>query len=162
LSHADLPRLLDLYAHYIDAAQMPPLSHADVEAIWHRIDGNPAIHYLLAERDRDLLASLVLTVTPAFIRGGSAFATIEHVVTHRDHRRRGIARALVAHAMQLAWDEGCTEVMLLTGARNHAAHGLYRSLGFDGDRKAGFIAFRKRAGETGAENLRPGTTPPTA
>ena len=148
LSHQDLPRLMVLYTHYIDPAQLPSLSQAQMEAIWQRIDGNPAIRYLVAETNDELIASLVLTITPAFIRGGNGFATIEHVVTHSDHRRRGVARAVVGHALEMAWADGCTEVMLLTGAKNHPAHALYRSLGFNGQRKAGFISFKKRSTET--------------
>ena len=50
-----------------------------------------------------------------------------------DHRRQGVGTALVAAAMQQAWQRGSTRFWLSTGGHNEAAQALYESLG--GDRK---------------------------
>lgn len=49
------------------------------------------------------------------------------------HRRRGVARALIARAEQLARAGGATELMLLTGSHNDAAQAVYRAAGFADD-----------------------------
>ena len=43
------------------------------------------------------------------------------------------------HALELAWGHGCCKVMLSSGAQRDAAHRLYESVGFDGDRERGFV-----------------------
>ncbi|TAJ07002.1 MAG: ribosomal-protein-alanine N-acetyltransferase [Nitrospirae bacterium] len=45
-------------------------------------------------------------------------------------RRRGIARALVLHALSLARDRGATRAVLEVRVSNHAARRLYEGLGF--------------------------------
>ena len=59
---------------------------------------------------------------------------------HRlDHDGRGIGRALIAHALEFAWQQGCYKVMLLSGAQRAEAHRVYLALGFDGDVERGFV-----------------------
>lgn len=47
------------------------------------------------------------------------------------YRRRGIARALVAYAEQMAISSGATELFILTGFDNQEALALYRALGYE-------------------------------
>lgn len=47
------------------------------------------------------------------------------------HRRRGIARALLTHALATLANQGCTECWITTGADNWPAQPLYLSLGFE-------------------------------
>src|SRR5262245_53415047 len=45
-------------------------------------------------------------------------------------RRKGIARTLVMRALEVGLAQGALRAVLEVRASNHAAHGLYRSLGF--------------------------------
>ena len=45
-------------------------------------------------------------------------------------RRRGAARALMAHIEELARTGGAGEVILLTGYENDGAQAFYRALGY--------------------------------
>jgi len=52
-------------------------------------------------------------------------------------RGRGLGRRLVTAALAQARDRGCGTVGLNTNERNEAALGLYRTLGFRAERRAG-------------------------
>ena len=49
---------------------------------------------------------------------------------------------MMKFSLAFAWEHGCTEVMLLSGAQNIKAHRLYEQLGFDKNRKTGFVILR--------------------
>ena len=142
ISESDLYSLVDLYSHYLDETQVPPLSKEMIQEIRGSIKENPCINYFGGKLNDSLVASCILTITPSFIRGGKAFGLIEHVVVHSDHRRKGLAQELIDFALDYAWQNGCTEVMLLSGSQNTKAHKLYEKLGFDPERKKGFIRFK--------------------
>lgn len=73
------------------------------------------------------MASLVYTVSTA--EGGRA-ALFEDLVVHPEHRRRGIAIALVRFVIDEAKRRGILRLTLLTDLRNDRAQALYRKLGF--------------------------------
>lgn len=139
IQEADLDELIALYAHYTVAENRPPLSPARVQEIWREIERNPGVEYFAVEREGRIVAACILTITPSFLRGGSGYGVIEHVVTHEDFRRRGLARTLMEFIMAHAWEKGCTEIMLLSGSDLAPAHKLYESLGFDKYGRTGFI-----------------------
>ncbi|WP_254924654.1 GNAT family N-acetyltransferase [Aeromonas sp. A35_P] len=64
---------------------------------------------------------------------------IEHVVTASAFRRRGISRQLLTHALELAWQQDCYKVMLLSGEGRDDAHRLYEKLGFKAGIEKGFV-----------------------
>jgi hypothetical protein len=43
--------------------------------------------------------------------------------------------------LEFAWDNDCTEVMLLSGAESKESHKLYEGLGFNRYQREGFIMF---------------------
>jgi GNAT superfamily N-acetyltransferase len=138
----ELYSLIDLYSHYIDSKEIPPLSGQTIQEIWKNIKTNPCVHYFCGKLENFLVASCILTITPSFIRGGKAFGVIEHVVVHSSHRRKGLAQELINFVVHFAWQNDCTEVMLLSGSQNTKAHQLYEKLGFDKNRKKGFILYK--------------------
>jgi GNAT superfamily N-acetyltransferase len=58
-------------------------------------------------------------------------AWVPDLVVTEPVRGRGIGRALLVAALRAARDAGATEVRLESGAQRAAAHGLYRSIGFE-------------------------------
>lgn len=62
--------------------------------------------------------------------GGHA-GYVQRVAVHRDHRRRGVARALVVDGLAWMSAPGLTAVYVNTGIGNAAALGLYEELGFE-------------------------------
>ena len=74
---------------------------------------------LVKVRQRDPNAIVVLT---------SAFGTTQAVIESMRHK--GIARALVKQALEVGVAQAARCAVLELRASNHAAHALYRSLGF--------------------------------
>jgi ribosomal protein S18 acetylase RimI-like enzyme len=56
---------------------------------------------------------------------------VQRVAVHRDHRRRGVARALVVDALAWMIDRPLTAAYVNTGVENAAALALYEDLGFE-------------------------------
>jgi GNAT superfamily N-acetyltransferase len=98
------------------------------------------LHLLVCEGGDVLAATCMLAVIPNLASGARPFGVIEHVVTLSSERRRGYARLVLRHALDLAWAEGCYKVLLLSGAQRTEAHKLYESVGFVGDVERGFVA----------------------
>lgn len=55
---------------------------------------------------------------------------IQDVMTHPDHRRRGITRSLVSTVQNQATAWGCTRLYLTSEPDNTAAHDTWRALNF--------------------------------
>jgi predicted GNAT family acetyltransferase len=54
----------------------------------------------------------------------------QDVMTHPEHRKRGLARALVAHVHSQAKHWGCDPIYLTSEPDNVAARAAWKSLGF--------------------------------
>ena len=88
----------------------------------------------------------------AFMRDDDAGAVeIKRVWTHSAHRRRGLARQVMAELEAEAARRGIRSVVLTTGARQPEAVALYLALGYepqfdlDADRESlGYLEFRKQ------------------
>jgi len=66
----------------------------------------------------------------------------ENISTHREYRRRGIARALIVRSMQMHKALGMDRVALGVDTENpNGALQLYQSLGYQEEKT--FITFRK-------------------
>ena len=140
----DLDELFALYAHYTAEHNRPGLSEDRMAEIWREVERNPGVAYFALELEGRIAATCILSITQSFIRGGSGYGIIEHVVTHNEFRRRGLAKALMEYVMVYAWNKDCTEVMLLSGRDLAPAHKMYEQLGFDKHQRTGFIKFRPK------------------
>jgi GNAT superfamily N-acetyltransferase len=56
---------------------------------------------------------------------------IENVVTHADHRRGGLGRAVLQAAIDKAWSADCYKILLATGSKKEATLRFYEGAGFD-------------------------------
>ena len=133
----DLGALLELYLHLHETGI--PEDGARLRAAWAKIMADPDHHIIVCERGGRIVASCTCVVVPNLTRGARPYALIENVVTHRDHRRRGLASACVARAVRIAAEAGCYKVMLLTGAKDEGTLAFYRRCGFDDREKTAFI-----------------------
>ena len=85
------------------------------------------LHVLVAAPDGTMAASTVLWLDET-----NRTVEFEPVGTHPDHRRRGVARAMLLHGMHLARAAGATRATVAClGAPGHpAARRLYHGVGF--------------------------------
>jgi ribosomal protein S18 acetylase RimI-like enzyme len=93
----------------------------------------------------------------AFMRANDAGTVeIKRVWTHSAHRRRGLARLVMAELEAEAARRGIHSIILTTGSRQPEAVALYSALGYepqfdlDGDWESiGYLEFRKRVEAVG-------------
>ena len=57
-------------------------------------------------------------------------AELSDIYVNTGDRRRGVGRALMAHAERLARERGCPRMQLTTGLDNEDARAFYRTLGY--------------------------------
>ena len=85
------------------------------------------------------MSSCVCVVVPNLTRDLRPYALIENVVTHPDWRNRGLASACLAAARDIARENQCYKIMLLTGAKDEKTLDFYRRAGFNSSDKTAFI-----------------------
>lgn len=68
-------------------------------------------------------------------------AVVENVISAPDYRRRGIGRALMEHARDLAQQKGCFKLTPQTGAGRTGDHLFYEACGFRGDKRGFQLRF---------------------
>ncbi|MNT30730.1 putative acetyltransferase [compost metagenome] len=101
---------------------------------------DPRNLYLGSFAGGQLVASCVLTTIPNLTRGCRPYGLIENVVTHSAFRQRGFGKAVLQHALQQAWAQGCYKAMLMTGRKDEAVMQFYEGAGFDRHDKQAFVA----------------------
>jgi GNAT superfamily N-acetyltransferase len=131
----DLESLLGLYRQLNPGD--PALDRSRADDRFAAMLALPGMTVFMGFLDETPASTATLIVVPNLTRNGASYALIENVVTHRDHRKRGHAGALVRHAIDAAWDAGCYKVMLLTGSKEPSTLRFYESCGFRRD-KTGF------------------------
>ena len=134
----DLPGILVLYREL--RPNDPELLPTEASALLSRILSNADTALVVCECERSLASTCMLAIVPNLASGGRPFGVLEHVVTFSPFRRRGLARAVLAFALKLAWSRNCCKVILLSGVQRSEAHALYESVGFRGDAERGFVA----------------------
>ncbi|HHW23067.1 MAG TPA: GNAT family N-acetyltransferase [Clostridiaceae bacterium] len=117
-------------------------SSSPLENVWDEIMSNPGRYrYAVVEENDRLVATCNIAVVPNLTRTGRPYAVIENVVTHPDFRRKGYGSVAIQLLLDFAREQNCYKVMLLSSAKREEAHEFYKSLGFDGDSKCGFVYY---------------------
>lgn len=135
----EMSKLLKLYSH-LHRKDAPLPEKSKLESIWKEITTSPLLHYFVLELDKEFVSSCTLSVIPNLTRGGRPYGLIENVVTHAEYRRRGFGTSILQYALEVAWENKCYKVMLLTGSKDPAIHQFYEKTGFKMGIKTGFIA----------------------
>ena len=119
------------------------------------IDGGTFL--LLVENGRAVAGGAFMRSDDARAADGSS-VEIKRVWTHSAHRRRGLARQVVAELEAEAKRRGISSIVLTTGPRQPEAVALYLALGYepqfdpDGNWESiGYLEFRKRLDAVVAE-----------
>lgn len=134
----DLAGLLNLYRHLNPDDPTPDAATA--EAAWSALTGSDLIKVIVADAAGVLISTCTLVTIPNLTRGVRPYGLIGNVVTHPDHRRTGLGRAVLSFALNAAWKAGCYKVMLATGSRREETLRFYEGVGFDRGGKTFFEA----------------------
>lgn len=127
-SQHDLPEVLDLYRHL--HPHDPLLEKADAERVWSTLLASGFTTVIVAQAAERLVSSCTLAIVPNLSRGGRSYGVIENVVTHADHRRLGLGRRVLTHALDAAWQANCYKVLLATGSKRETTLRFYEGAGF--------------------------------
>ena len=133
----ELDGLMALYGqlHPEDPAVLPGQLHA----LWDEVCDDGSLFYIVVDEGGELVASCTLAVVKNLTRGLRPYGVIENVITRRDARRRGYGTMALRKAVEIAKENGCYKVMLLTGAKDEGTLRFYENAGFLRGEKTGFI-----------------------
>jgi ribosomal protein S18 acetylase RimI-like enzyme len=85
---------------------------------------------LVAELDGHVAGFACLRVVPCVLYD-QPYAELTELYVELAFRRRGIGRALILRAEELARARGAADLLIMTGTGNLAAQALYRAAGYD-------------------------------
>ena len=129
--------LCELYRQLNPAEAPWPSDAAAADALSKVLEHDGTI-ILICEVAGIAVSTCVLVVCPNFSRLGRPFALIENVVTHREYRKRGYGRQVVEHAIEIARQQGCYRVTLMTGSRREETLRFYEVAGMRRNTKTAF------------------------
>lgn len=132
----DLREVLNLYQHL--HPHEPRLETAIAERVWSMLLTSSFMTVIVAQAAELLVSTCTLAIAPNLSRGGRSYGIIENVVTHADHRRLGLGRRVLAHALDVAWQADCYKVLLATGSKRETTLRFYEGAGFERDGKTYF------------------------
>lgn len=135
---ADLSEVLRLYRQL--NPEDPVLTNGKDRSVLQSILSTPGLSIFLLENDGNVVSTCYLNIIPNLTRSARPYAIIENVVTDKAVRGKGFGKAVMLHAMTVAWKSECYKVMLLTGSKTEATHAFYKSCGFFATEKTGYIA----------------------
>jgi GNAT superfamily N-acetyltransferase len=127
----DLEALAGLYEELSGPLEEPvPDRPPDPREVIAQILADPARSLLVAELDGRVAGTVDVLIAANLTHHAQPWVLVENVVVAQDARRRGVGRALMLRAIELAREAGCYKVNLISGNERMGAHDFYRSLGF--------------------------------
>jgi [ribosomal protein S18]-alanine N-acetyltransferase len=120
MQRADLADVLEIERHAFRSPWSRQIFLEELERDWARLD-------VLRERQKDGRSQVVAFCNYWLVRDE---VHLLNIATHPDRRRRGHARALLAHLVDFARRHRCRYVTLEARRSNHGAIDLYKQFGF--------------------------------
>ena len=133
----DLDEILQLYL-YLHEKSIPE-DNKHLQNTWNNIINDTNHHLIVCEIDGKIVASCVCVIISNLTRGVRPYAFVENVVTHGDYRKKGYATACLNFAKQIAKQNRCYKMMLLTGSKEESTLNFYRNAGYNSSDKTAFI-----------------------
>jgi GNAT superfamily N-acetyltransferase len=133
---SDLDAIGRLHVHFWGEVSDPGAMAATLA----RLDGD-SDHVLLAARvEGECVGTATCVVCHGLYGGSDSYLVIEDVVVDPQHRRRGVATALLEHLERFARDRSCNQMVLLSETCRDDAAALYKAAGF----AARWTGFKKK------------------
>ena len=133
----DLYELLNLYI-YLHEDNIPNNSR-HLEITWKTIIKDVNHHVIVNEVDGKIVSSCVCVIVPNLTRDIRPYAFIENVVTNKEYRGKGFASECLNYAKDIAIQNDCYKMMLLTGTKNESTLNFYKNAGYNSEDKIAFI-----------------------
>lgn len=109
-----------------------PTSIDEMEVRMERIENNPNYYTFVAIKERTLVGMIGITLHTTYTNN-NVKVQITSLVTKKEYRSQGIAKALVKYVEEWSLRRGSNFIYLLSGIseKREKAHGLYKFLGYD-------------------------------
>lgn len=133
----ELHQVLELYLCLHEESVPPESEH--LMHTWEQIMQDENHHLIVNEVDGRIVSSCVCVIIPNLTRNVRPYAFVENVVTHSEYRKQGLASACLAYAGQIARENHCYKMMLLTGSKEPGTLEFYRQAGYNSTDKTAFI-----------------------
>jgi GNAT superfamily N-acetyltransferase len=106
---------------------------------------DPNNHLLIVELGESPCGTAFLSFCLDPMYGFQPYAVVENVIVLPSARGQGAGRALMQEIERLARAASCTKLMLLSSVARREAHAFFGQVGFDGEKKRGFVKYLNRA-----------------
>lgn len=104
------------------------------------LSADPDHVFLAARTDGECIGTATGIVCHGLCGGYDTYMVVEDVVVSPEHRRQGVASALLSRLESIARECGCNHVILLTESVRSDALALYQTNGFE----ARWTGFKKK------------------
>lgn len=129
LGHGDADEAAPLLAEYIHGDKWTSEQEADCKDIWKRLSDS-GYSFALIARSVGKCAGFLTCYYGFSVSKGLPILHIQALFTASAHRNKGLARALLQRADELAVQAGAHRLQLETDIDNLAARSLYESTGY--------------------------------
>ena len=136
-NRGDLKELLELYLD-LHETEIPEDSE-HLSDTWEQIIDDENHHLIVCVEDGRIVSSCVCVIIPNLTRNVRPYAFVENVVTHRDFRGKGYATECLNFAKDIAVNNNCYKMMLLTGSKSEETLNFYKKAGYNSTDKTAFI-----------------------
>ncbi|HCW52567.1 MAG TPA: GNAT family N-acetyltransferase [Clostridium sp.] len=133
----DLIQLLQLYTQLGD--NKVPQKSSKLCDLWDNIINDKNHHIVVYEEDGKIVSSCVCVIIPNLTHEQRSYAFVENVVTDEKYRKRGLATECLNFAKEIAINEKCYKIMLLTGSKKESTLNFYKKAGYNSNDKTAFI-----------------------
>lgn len=133
----DFKALSELYTHLHNNKPIP--ENEFTQAVFEEILNDKNHHIIVAVEDGKIVSTCVCVIIPNLTHNQQPYALVENVVTHKDYLKRGLAGECLSYAKEIAKQNHCYKMMLLTGSKKRSTHRFYRKNGYNRFEKTGYI-----------------------
>ncbi|WP_220669724.1 GNAT family N-acetyltransferase [Paraburkholderia fungorum] len=139
---ADADALQSLYRQLVNDENVNP-----TESQIQILEEDARTQLLVCEIEGHVRGTVLICLCSDAMYAGQPFAVVENLVVDLEFRGNGVGRALLREVEQFCLSRNCSKMMLLSSASRVRAHRFFEQVGFSGDRKRGFIKYRRQFGQ---------------
>ncbi len=137
INSTDFDKLSDLYTQLHHNKPIEK-SEANIN-IFNDILNDKNHHIIVVEKDGKIVSSCVCVIVLNLTHNQQPYAIIENVITDKEYRKQGLASRCLEFAKNIALENNCYKMMLLTGSKKRSTHRFYQKNGYNRFEKTGYI-----------------------
>jgi GNAT superfamily N-acetyltransferase len=138
IKHNELSELLSLYRQ-LHPDDPDVFNDKTLRDLWEDIYNDPNLYYIVVEVDGEIVSSCNISIIKNLTHNLRPYALVENVITAFNQRKKGYASMALKKALEIATENNCYKVMLLTGSKKEETLKFYENAGFVREIKTGFI-----------------------